>query len=123
MCQVCETKFGTFNATLSQRARRHWSTSKTAYDRRYTMRDWDKASRLYINIDQSVFGELSFRQQINAARKMIEDAFPEFKGKLRFSTYAGCSSCPCSPGFIVNERMTDSNRAPLDFDVKMVLAA
>ena len=121
MCQVCETKFGTFNATLSQRARRHWTTCRTAYDRRVMMRDWDKASRLYINIDQSVFGDISFRKVINEARKMIEQTYPQFKGKLRFSTYAGCSSCPCSPGFIVDERMVDENKIPLDFDVSFKL--
>jgi hypothetical protein len=118
MCQVCETKFGTFNVTITQSARQAPRTATTAYDRRALHREWIKPSRIYIRIEDEAFEGLSFRKQINAARKMIEQTYPQFEGKLRFSSYAGCSMCPCSPGFIVSERMVNENNFPLEFWIK-----
>lgn len=71
-----------------------------------------KRSRVYVHgTEESIFENLSNRlnrpvslwREI-ATKALAECGFtPESYGKLSWSQKAGCSMCPCSPGFIMAE--------------------
>lgn len=73
-----------------------------------TLREYDKAPRVYISIcNESIFENLVNRHA--RPRKLFKEVATQAlkqKGiipkKLRWSQYAGCS-CPCSPGFILDD--------------------
>lgn len=44
------------------------------------------------------------------------------KVRMHFSIYAGCSSCPCSPGLVLEGQLKDAEGTPVDLWVEPILA-
>lgn len=77
-------------------------TLKTKY------REFTKAPRVYVSLcDESIFENLMNRRNrpTKVYRALASSVLKEkgiFVKKMRWSQYAGCT-CPCSPGFILDD--------------------
>lgn len=89
-----------------------WDTIKTikSYDdRSQAIKDMYKPTKIYVSLEgETIWENLEKRRQrpYTIFKKEVIPAVLEKMGlpattKVRWSQYAGCS-CPCSPGFIVD---------------------
>lgn len=78
------------------------------YNHSRNYKSFNKAPRVYVRVnDESIFDNLTNRRNrpVKLFRQAASKALTEngiYPKKLRWSQYAGCS-CPCSPGFILDD--------------------
>lgn len=103
-------------SSLTVRARtRSWPNQPGMY------REWVKGTQIYVHEKGETLVE-NFINRRNRPVDVYRDAayaaiklFPELDGhKLRWSVHAGCSMCPCSPGFMLKDSDLHSFRFCID---------
>jgi hypothetical protein len=92
-------------------------------------RDYVKSPRMYVSVaDETVFDNLANRKRrpYNVYKTLIQSSgigeVLNLDG-LRWSQKAGCTMCPCSPGFILNDQSftTEDGNSVYRFDVWVTL--
>ena len=86
-------------------------------DKRFSQNRKYKHSRLYFFHERETLGENLFNRRHRSHREyrkllpeVLERAGLPANTKAKWSQYAGCSMCPCSPGFILDvSSYLDSN--------------
>lgn len=99
-----------------QRGRPYMSSRMSEYNSNTRIYVWPKGESILENLENR-----HSRPRVEWKREILR-LFPELVGKLRWSQYAGCS-CPCSPGFIVNERLRDEQGNPIDIHIDVAPTA
>lgn len=110
--------------TFISRSQPRWRPGYTQRDRNREWREYNEAPRLYVSVaDETILENLENRRRrpYNVYKKMIAasgiNAVLNLES-LRWSQNAGCTMCPCSPGFIASkQRVAVGATEFVNFDV------
>lgn len=83
---------------------------------RADMNEYYETTRVYVSPkNESLMDQIQSRRQKPSVtfKKLVIAELREagYNGKVRYSRYAGCKMCPCSPGFVLESSLGD---APCD---------
>lgn len=91
------------------------------------MNEYNEPTRVYVNPSNYSIME-NFLNRTNRPWKLwkplVEKELKDagVQGKVRWSQYAGCKMCPCSPGFVLEDAIRDDGR-PIDVYITVDLSA
>lgn len=87
---------------------------------RQDIREYHEPTRVYVQpSDYSVMEHLVNRRNRpwKAWKPLVQAELADagYTGRVRWSQYAGCKMCPCSPGFVIDRVLMDEvTHAPID---------